>query len=62
MTKSELDKWFPRPSKAEPEQEEPTEHGVIEGVKRPRPRRYARRWYSRINKIHKGGNDGNEAK
>ena len=58
---SELDKWFPRPEK-EPEPQPKPEHGVIQGVKRQRPKHYGRRWYSKIHKKHKGeeGNDGND--
>ena len=43
---SELDKWFPRDPEPE-EPEKPKEQGVIEGVKRNRPKQYGRRWYQR---------------
>jgi len=48
MTESELDKWFPRPERPQPKTTPLPEDGVIEGVKRPRQRRYTRKWYMRI--------------
>lgn len=48
MTESELDKWFQRPERPQPKPAPPPEDGVIEGVKRPRQRRYTRKWYTQI--------------
>lgn len=46
MPESELDKWSPRPKEETHTQEKPApEDGVLEGVERPRQKRYARRWY-----------------
>jgi hypothetical protein len=46
-TPSELDRLFPRPTTT-PEPEPPPDPGVIQGVKRPRRRRYVRRWYRHL--------------
>ena len=50
---NDLDAWFPRAEAVAVPVATP-DPGVIEGVKRPGPRRYARPWYTSINKKENG--------
>ena len=56
---TELDKWFPRDDKPKPKPEKPPEQGVIDGVRRKRPRRFVKQSRIKWRRKRKERDDGN---